>query len=177
MNLQEYQDIYKDYRAKSFRSAALIKYFVQKYTLNNVSKIVDVGCGLGKSLTALKSLGVQPVGVDVSQKSLLKALKTGCPLVNASATDLSIFKNKEFDVYLSADMFEHLHPEDVDIAISEAIRITSKYILIRVHPVMDKRKKYHLTIMSIKEWELKFTSFNLILLDHVEPNGFVFKLS
>ena len=177
MEIEEYQEIYKKYRAKSFRSSALITYFANHYDLTKVNKIIDVGCGIGRSLPVLHKMGLDAIGVEVSEKSIEKARKnTGGTIVMASACDLSMFRDKEFDIYLSADVFEHLSPEDIDQSISEAMRITSQYILFRVHPVMDKRKKYHLTIMPLVEWEQKWLDAGVTLLDRVDPNGFIFKI-
>ena len=138
MKIEEYQEIYRGYRAKSFRSSALITHFANNYDLKKVHRIIDVGCGIGRSLPVLREIGLDAVGVEVSEKSIEKARKnTGGTIVMASACDLSMFRDKEFDIYLSADVFEHLSPEDIDQSISEAMRITSQYILFRVHPVIN----------------------------------------
>jgi len=63
---------------------------------------------------------------------------------------------------MATDVYEHLRTEDLNDAIREAIRVTKKYLLIRPHPVLDKRgrsdksKALHLTVWTLERWEAFF---------------------
>lgn len=62
---------------------------------------------------------------------------------------------------MATDVYEHLRTEDLEDAIREAKRVTKKYLLIRPHPCRDQRKKLHLTVWNLEEWESFFEKHGL----------------
>ncbi|MCI0382357.1 MAG: class I SAM-dependent methyltransferase [Chlamydiae bacterium] len=50
-----------------------IKAFLKKYPPDG-NKAIDYGCGTGRSTTFLKSLGFEPIGVDISKNMLKQAI-------------------------------------------------------------------------------------------------------
>jgi len=94
--------------------------------LNGNEKILEVGCGRGFYLRALKEVwpGLEIVGVDINQKYLtvakcfLNDLKI--KLVRANATNLP-FENKTFDWVIVTEILEHL--ADDRKAILEIFRV------------------------------------------------------
>lgn len=132
-----------------------------------VNNVLDVGCAWGKTLKYWKTRGVNAVGVDVSKISIKFCEKKGYECYLASATDLSIFKDNEFDLYMASDVYEHLRKKDLSHAIKEAKRVTKKYLLIRVYPLIDRRgkidkkKALHLTVWSISKWSKFFKKHGL----------------
>lgn len=107
-----------------------------KYIHNFLSKgdkIIDIGAGTGKYSKALKDEGYDVTAVELVRpnigkfKSKIKDVK----IYEASATDLSMFKDNEFDVAIMFGPMYHLYSkEDKLKALSEAKRIASKYIFV-----------------------------------------------
>lgn len=86
--------------------------------------VVDVGCGVGRDINILSSMGVKKViGVDQSLNSLLrvKRLSSELFLVNASNFFLP-FKDNSIDVVISKGVIHHTG--NTRKALEELIRIT-----------------------------------------------------
>jgi len=82
----------------------------------------------------------------------------------------------------TCDVLEHLHPDDLEKAMKEMLRVCTRYFFIKVsgeiehnREFMDKAKaKYgqtfpdienlHLTVMSIRKWIIFFEKHGLILI-------------
>jgi len=181
--LKFYNGIYeklfrKNYTKDTNRGKPALRKFKEFMDKNNVEvdSVVDVGCAWGRSLDYWKEHGVKAVGVDVSKTALAHCNRKGYKTYLSSATDLSIFEDKKFDLYIASDVYEHLRKDDLSDAINEAKRITKKYLLIRPHPCMDKRglkdksKALHLTVWSLEEWENFFREHDLEIIK-IEENG------
>jgi len=171
----------KEYTKIENRGKPAVRRFKEFMKENNVNinNMVDVGCAWGKTLKYWKEDGVEVVGIDVSKKMVNKNKKRGYKCYLASATDLSILKDKQFDLYMATDVYEHLRMQDLKNAIEEAKRITKKYILIRPHPVLDKRGRknikeaLHLTVWSLEKWH-KFFKDNGLNIINIGDNGEIF---
>ena len=159
----------KKYTSGTHRGGVSLDVFQKFSNYNNIKikKVLDVGCAWGKTLKYWKKRGVKVVGIDVSDVSVKFCTKKEFKCFKSSATDLSIFKDNEFDLYMASDVYEHLRAEDMPYAIEEAKRVTKKYLLIRPQPVLDKRgredrsKALHLSVWSLEKWEEFFTSYEL----------------
>ena len=181
--LEFYNKIYdplfkKNYTKGTHRGGVALEVFEKFASQNSVKikNVVDVGCAWGKTLKYWKKKGIESVGADVSKISIRFCSKKGFKCHLASATDLSIFKDEQFDMYMATDIYEHLRREDLLYAINEAKRITKKYLLIRPHPVLDKRgrqnkkKALHLTVWGLEKWEEFFIGNGLEIIK-VGTNG------
>lgn len=97
-------------------------------------RCLDLGCGTGVALPALRALGWTPVGVDVSEEMLARAVVHGTQLVRASAESLP-FADKSFDAVVS--LWTHTDVEDFPRAMREAARVlrpSSPLVYIGAHP-------------------------------------------
>lgn len=168
----------KNYTKGTHRGGVSLDVF-EKFSKNNnikINSMIDVGCAWAKTLKYWKNKGVKAVGVDVADVAVKFCKKKGYKAYKSSATDLSTFKDNKFDLYMASDVFEHLETGDLPYAIEEAKRITKKYLLIRPHPVLDKRGRsnikeaLHLTVWSLEEWEEFFISHGLEVIK-VGENG------
>jgi len=159
----------KNYTKSLNRAGVALERFEIFIKKNNIKieNVIDVGCAWGKTLKYWTKKNVPITGVDVAKKIVSKNKKKGYECYLASATNLSIFKDKQFDLYMATDVYEHLRPEDLPHAIEEAKRITRRYFLIRPHPVLDKRgrqdktKALHLTVWDLEKWKSFFESYEL----------------
>lgn len=149
------------------------------YTLINkhniaVDNILDVGCAWGKSLEFWKQRNAKRIaGVDVAKIAVRYCCNLGFECYHASATDLHIFPDNAFQLYMATDVYEHLRPEDLQSSIDEAKRVSSRHIIIRPHPTLDKRGTLHLTVWPLDKWEKFFIDNGLNLIDK-EANCFLF---
>jgi cyclopropane fatty-acyl-phospholipid synthase-like methyltransferase len=181
--LKFYNSIYnplfeKKYTKGTHRGGVSLQVFEKFSKINGikVKKVIDVGCAWGKTLRYWNDKGIKSVGVDVSDISVKFCKRKGFKSYLSSATDLSLFEDKKFDLYMASDVYEHLKIDDLSYAIEEAKRVTKKYLLIRPHPVLDKRgrsdikKALHLTVWDLNKWEEFFNSYDLKIIK-VGNNG------
>ncbi len=84
---------------------------------NGVKKILEVGVGSGKLMQALRKMGFEVEGIDISSAS---AELAGAQV--ASATDIP-FANDSFDCVLGISIIEHLTQEDGTRFVNEARRV------------------------------------------------------
>jgi len=188
--LEFYNNIYeplfrKNYTRSLNRAEPALRAF-KKYRKGKnieIKSVIDVGCAWAKSLKYWKKKGCKVYGVDVSRRIVSFCKKEGYKCYLTSATDLSIFRDKKFDLYMATDVYEHLRTDDLNNAMSEAIRVTRKYLLIRPHPVLDKRgrqdikKALHLTVWSLEKWQEFFESYGLNVIKIGEDGEVVYKNS
>ena len=169
--LEFYKGIYDPLFRKNYalgnRAGPAIQLF-EWYRENDpieIESVVDVGCAWGKALKYWTKHGAEAVGVDVSPVIIrwINSHKMTAHL--SSATDLSIFKDNSFDLYMSCDVYEHIRTEDLEASIQEAKRIAKKLILIRINSSPDRRKKLHLTIWQGEVWQKFFEDNGLEVLD------------
>lgn len=122
------------FRRKSygFIKKALESILIQTKLSKN-SKIIDVGCGTGFTLSFFRELGYKnSIGIDNSPSSIklckkLFDFRSGEDvfLMDAAKTR---FKNKEFDLVFSNGLLEHF--ADFTPFVKEMTRISRQYILL-----------------------------------------------
>ena len=161
--------------------AALLPHINHYFARHNAShalvRLISLGCSLGHGVESFASSGYDTYGVDVSAASISQALQLGrgqscrsegiapppC-LQQASLTALP-FGNSWFRAGVSADVLEHLQPEDVEAAVAEISRVVSSELFLRISTVAETRKmtldgvelKLHLTVKPEDWWRKKFT--------------------
>jgi len=110
----------------------------QQYRISNVLKIytpqkhervLDLGCGWGTFVFKLAPSCKEVVGLDFSSKSidlcneiLQKEPHKNIKFVCADAGDSGL-DAESFDLIISADLFEHIYPEDFERIIDECRRL------------------------------------------------------
>ena len=106
--------------------------YINEY-LSVGDKVIDIGAGSGKYSIELKKLGYDVTAVELCRPNIGK-IKVNDPelkVVEANATDLSMFKDNEFDVAIMFGPMYHLYSKQDKLkALSEAKRITKKYIFV-----------------------------------------------
>jgi SAM-dependent methyltransferase len=166
---------------------------VKKYR-NEFNSVLEIGCSNGLALQVFQKNGKSGFGIDVSKI----AIRYACDVfgiincVEGSILDIP-FKDKFFDSIFTCDMFEHLHPDDLDKGIKEMIRVCKNLFFIKVCDHVEgnishlqkakefyredfpKIKNLHLTVMSINSWIKKFISYGLTLLFKNNDGFLIFK--
>jgi ubiquinone/menaquinone biosynthesis C-methylase UbiE len=100
--------------------------------LKKESKIIDIGCGEGRTLKAFRIKGYKKsIGLDFTKESLVICQKNGFTLNKdvfwGDASKLN-FKNREFDLVFSEGLLEHF--TDPTKIIKEMCRVSKKYVLL-----------------------------------------------
>lgn len=101
----------------------LVKYLFDSFNMEPGMKILEPGCGRGEFLKEFKNLGMEAVGLDMSEESreLLSKEDIKFILSNVEADDRLPFPDDSFDVIYNKSFMEHLeHP---DVFLIEAQRI------------------------------------------------------
>ena len=147
---KEYEKYERAYKQPSYRMGNNRKKLARE-TLKNIKargSYLDVGCGRGEMVEFAKEIGFSPcVGVEVVDYLLNENVVYG------QAHNLP-FKDDEFDVATSFDVFEHLVPEDTEGALREINRVSKRAIILAIpsHPSGMNHEDYHINLRSPNEW-------------------------
>eukprot|EP00747_Dinoflagellata_sp_TGD_P164296 gnl/TRDRNA2_/TRDRNA2_184048_c0_seq1.p1 gnl/TRDRNA2_/TRDRNA2_184048_c0~~gnl/TRDRNA2_/TRDRNA2_184048_c0_seq1.p1 ORF type:complete len:279 (+),score=61.67 gnl/TRDRNA2_/TRDRNA2_184048_c0_seq1:69-905(+) len=135
--------------------------------------VVVLGCSHGKGAKMLADQGFEAHGIDVAKSAIAKAReirgRTCGPappdqcFVQGSLTALP-YKDDQFDAGLSADVLEHIAPEDVDQVVREISRVVKHYLFVQIASFKEKAqhgekagmKNLHLTVEDSQWWQDKF---------------------
>lgn len=93
--------------------------------------VLDVGCATGITYEYIKSTGVEYVGVDFTEKFLVRAreLNPEIDVRFGSAFDLP-FPDGSFSTVFCKAVLEHQHPDDYPKIVREMARVAEKQIII-----------------------------------------------
>ena len=106
--------------------------YLHRY-LSPGDRIVDIGAGAGRYSLALKNEGYDVTAVEYVRPNIgkIRAKDRELKVIEASAVDLSMFGDEEFDVSILFGPMYHLYSKEDRIkALKEAKRITRKYIFV-----------------------------------------------
>jgi len=94
-------------------------------------RALDVGCGLGQLVLALRRLGVEATGCDYSEAFLEMAPEDVRPYLHqGDVTDLSRYRAGEFDLVLCMEVLEHLPVDLIHRCLAEIRRVSSGPLVI-----------------------------------------------
>jgi SAM-dependent methyltransferase len=123
MGLSGYERYDRDTSNANAAAYMLWKHFDVRATL-------DVGCATGFVVEALRELGMDAMGSDVSQWAIdHAALGARGHLVWGDLLDRLPFKTGQFDLVSALETLEHLPPEAVPTALKELRRVTRRYLV------------------------------------------------
>lgn len=90
-------------------------------------KVLDIGCGRGEILQHCTRLGAEAYGIDYSSVAVHMASELaeqdGEARVNLADAKVLPFRSAAFDRVLMLDLVEHLHPWELQRALTEARRV------------------------------------------------------
>lgn len=92
-------------------------------------RVLELGCGNGKTVSALMSAGIEPICLDISRNALVECAKTvgpsPFPFVEGDMTSLP-FADDAFDSIICFHVLEHLTEEERRDAMNEIERTLKK---------------------------------------------------
>jgi SAM-dependent methyltransferase len=71
-------------------------------------RVLDLGCGAGRFLTALKDAGADPVGVEIAEAAAERARATGVEVRLVEPDGTLPFGHGEFDLVWCSEVLEHV---------------------------------------------------------------------
>ncbi len=144
----------------------VVKDFIKYYGLTKKSKILGVGCAKGFMLHDFRKAipGIAVRGIDISQHAIDNTMEDVKPFLQVgNAKDLSMFKNKEFDLVISINTVHNLKLEECKQAIKEIQRVgKNAFITVdawRTEEEKERLLKWNLTAltyMHVDEWKKLF---------------------
>jgi len=147
----------------NFFRALIIKIFL------NPKNCLDVGCGTGEFVSALRKLGIEAYGVEISKAALEIADKKIKPYLKEGDITNIPYPDNSFDLVLTFDVMEHLERTKIKKAIEETIRVTRKFVYHKIYTreniwvtVSHKQDFSHVSVFTRKYWQHLFSSFGNI---------------
>lgn len=91
-----------------------------------VKRALDIGCAKGYLVEALRDLGVDAYGCDISAFAVENASSAVIARLRIGDLETGLpFRDAEFDLVTALEVLEHLHPSKVDVALGELRRVSS----------------------------------------------------
>jgi SAM-dependent methyltransferase len=118
--------------------------------------VLDVGCGIGFLVQALRQRGVSAWGFDISEYAISQvpaSVKAYCEV--ASVTD---GVERDFDLIVCVEVLEHIPPHLTDLALENLTAHTDQ-ILFSSTPD-DDEEPTHINLRSPDEWVVAFAERN-----------------
>lgn len=182
-----------DSAAEKEKAASLNNTFVKSYStlLNNIavkkdSKILDLGCGLGRITGAIGPYCSFVIGIDISYKSLLHAKQfyPESPFLRSNIDQIPL-KNKSFDLITAVTSLEHCYNKHGALAqIGELLKNNGQvyievrnldFVLFRILNLLGFRYFHSLFVkpypaesfrdLRYQEWLDLFTASGFVLID------------
>ncbi|MFZ3077753.1 MAG: class I SAM-dependent methyltransferase [Candidatus Aenigmatarchaeota archaeon] len=139
VNKNTWNDEWNDFKGLNFfgRKFAkgqknVVRKFLERENLPKTAKVLDFGCGSGRTLRMFRNLGFNnSIGVDVSPNSMKLCEKNDFIVgkdVFLTKEEGTSFNDNSFDLVFADGVLEHF--EDFSPIVKEICRLSKKYILI-----------------------------------------------
>lgn len=139
---------------------------------------LDIGCGLGGYILALREKGYSAWGTDISEYALQNSPAAQWTQ-KANMTHLP-FADQSFDVVMSITSLYYLSPEDQEKAATEMVRIARKWIYFDTISIGTKNadqefnpdsERENSFLLSGQQNQELFTKRGFVFQDHLFING------
>ncbi len=155
---------YGGYKYIPGRWGPVAKKIIEKYKLNNDSRILDVGCGKGFLLYEIKKIlpRIDIYGIDISKyalKSIKKLIDGKFKFIDLNKKKLP-YKSRKFDLVISLACLHNLEIDNLKKIIQEINRVGKKWYIM-VESYRNEKELFNLqcwaltceTFFSKKEWK------------------------
>ena len=127
--------------------------------LNPTDKILNVGCGEGLSFEAFNKKN-KIIGLDTFARK--KIFQGNFSYLQGDASDMSVFKDRQFDLVICIGVLEHIFPfNKLKRAVNEIQRVGKSYVIIIPHFYTPLEPHYQLPF-----WQLYPESLKSFLIKH-----------
>lgn len=95
-----------------------------------VKRTLDVGCASGFVVEALRELGLDARGTDISRYAIQHPAQGAAGFLEWGDLMAGLpYKNGQFELITCLETLEHMEPEMIPAVLSELRRVTSKYVV------------------------------------------------
>lgn len=168
MFASEYKDMFLSEERMWWYSS--LRNLILSYTKKNVrlgGKILDAGCGAGKSIEFLSQHKFKLSGIDISDEALFYCRKRGIKSIKKASITKIPYSNKTFDGVMCIDVLGSLTAKDAKIAISELRRVLKENgVLIIQCAALESLRSQHDVVTGIKKRYTKQELKNLFRSDN-----------
>jgi SAM-dependent methyltransferase len=158
LNLRRYDDGYFLRNARFLDDPAHHAADVDLVMSLRPRNVLDVGCGRGWTVQALRERGVGAWGADPARG--LPGLTVVPDWFTGATADRLPFADRSFDVVLCSDMLAHIPEAFVARSLSDIVRVCGGYFVATVDCV-DPTREGHLTIRPRAWWNERFREAGL----------------
>ena len=118
--------------------------------------VLDVGCAMGYLVEALRDLGVEAYGVDVSEYAISKVREDLKPFCKAASAleELPEDFPRHFDLVTAIEVAEHLYEEDSDLFFDHLCSWGDQVVFSSTDDDYDEPT--HVNVQKIEYWTKKF---------------------
>lgn len=151
----------------------MIDELLNKYSLSEDKRILDVGCGQGVALEYFESKGFSPIGITLNNEDLSICKQKGYEVYEMDQSFLD-FNDEEFDLIWCRHCLEHsVFPY---LTLIEFFRVLKRngYLYIEV-PAPDTSCKHqtnqnHYSVLNKSMWEelIRRTGFDILVVNNIE---------
>ena len=107
--------------------------------LFNPKAILDVGCGCGSFVSVARRMKLDAWGIDFSEWAISHPLEGAEKWIHVGDVRDIHWADHSADFVFSTDLLEHIYEDEVDRAISELLRVSSKWVFLQIcTPVGDE---------------------------------------
>lgn len=160
---------YKNYFSGWYRWFHWVKFvwLGVELKLLGIKKVFDFGCADGVSIAALRLLGLEGWGCDVSEAAIKRAPIQARKYVYVGDVFEKKWKNNYFDIVVSFDVLEHIKPTELERTLEELSRISKRGLLgifvkdelvAKIHRKLNKLHPDHLSEHTSDWWIKLFES-------------------
>ena len=157
---ESYQDILEDQAAKS--APIMARSIVKRFSPN---RVVDVGCGTGALLAALRDCGCTCLGFEYAEAGIKRCKSRGLDVrkfnIEAESLDAGVGK---FDVAISTEVAEHLPAACADRFVDVLTSLSSNVVFTAATPNQGGRD--HVNEQPHSYWIEKFRARGYQLDEH-----------
>lgn len=149
-----------DFNAKGGWQKQYAEFIADNFNSKNV-KCLDFGCALGANTSALKDIGFDMYGIDVSEwyveNSKFENLKGKLFSYDINKCDLGCFEDDMFDMIHSQQVIEHIEEKNIPKVFQELNRVLKQGGLFYVATVEEdangiESEPTHYSCLSKKKW-------------------------
>lgn len=99
--------------------------------------IIDVGCGPGHLMVELEKVGIDVVGVDLSDDAERLVREKGLPFYRVDLTSCNRVHPGRFDLAISCEVAEHLRPQYAEKFVRQLTELSNLVYLTAAEPSPD----------------------------------------
>ena len=111
---------------------------------------------MGWLVQRLLAEGINAYGIDVAVAPAACASQLAPHRFQAGSILALPYCGESFDTVVTTDCLEHLEEVDVPQALAELLRVTRRFVFVRLATTPAREGNWHLTVQSREWWEMRF---------------------